>query len=159
MTKRRITLERTYDAPLDDVWELWTTPAGIEAWWGPDGFEVKVLEMDLRPGGQMNYAMTATAAPQIGFMKRAGMPLTTKTKVTFDEVTPKRRLTFTTHADFIPGVAPYPVATQVELEPTAKGVKVVLTLDAMHDQVWTERAVAGWENELGKLGKALEARR
>jgi hypothetical protein len=24
---------------------------------------------------------------------------------------------------------------------------------AMHDEVWTERAVMGWESELGKLAK------
>ena len=39
---RRLTLERTYRAPLEKVWELWTTKAGIESWWGPDGFTVEV---------------------------------------------------------------------------------------------------------------------
>jgi hypothetical protein len=34
---------------------------------------------------------------------------------------------------------------------------MVLTFDAMHDEVWTQRAAMGWENELGKLERALAA--
>ncbi len=57
--RRRITLERTYQASLEEVWEMWTTPEGIESWWGPDGFAVEVRKLDLRPGGELLYAMTA----------------------------------------------------------------------------------------------------
>lgn len=33
--RRRITIERTYQAPIEDLWDLWTTKEGIESWWGP----------------------------------------------------------------------------------------------------------------------------
>jgi uncharacterized protein YndB with AHSA1/START domain len=33
--KRKITLERTYPSPIEDVWDLWTTKDGIESWWAP----------------------------------------------------------------------------------------------------------------------------
>lgn len=46
----------------------------------------------------------------------------------------------------------------MELQETIKGVRLVVTIDRMHDEVWTQRAVAGWESELGKLEKVLEAR-
>ena len=32
----RITIERTYRASVEDVWDLWTTKEGIESWWGPE---------------------------------------------------------------------------------------------------------------------------
>jgi uncharacterized protein YndB with AHSA1/START domain len=155
--KRRITIERTYQAPIEDVWALWTTKDGIESWWGPEGFAVKVRKIDLRPGGELHYAMTAIAPEQIEFMKRAGMPLTTEARVTYTEVTPRRRLAYDHLADFIPGVEPYTVAHLVELHPGAQGVRMLLTFDAMHDEQWTQRAVMGWENELDKLAKALAA--
>src|SRR6185369_12585987 len=72
--RRTITLERTFTAPVEDVWELWTTREGIESWWGPDGFTVKVRKLDLRVGGELLYDMIATAPEQIEFMKKAGMP-------------------------------------------------------------------------------------
>ena len=41
--RERVTIERAYDGvSLADVWEMWTTKDGIEAWWGPDGFAVTV---------------------------------------------------------------------------------------------------------------------
>jgi uncharacterized protein YndB with AHSA1/START domain len=157
-TRRWITLERTYDAPVEDVWELWTTKEGIESWWGPEGFSVTVRQLDLRPGGQLLYAMTAVAPAQVGFMKRAGMPVTTEARLTYTEIVPHRRLAYTHLADFIPGVPPYEVATIVELKPSAQGVRMVLTFEAMHDEEWTQRAIGGWESGLGRLAKVIESR-
>jgi hypothetical protein len=44
----------------------------------------------------------------------------------------------------------------VELHEKAGGVRMVLTIDRMHDDLWTERAIAGWEMELRKLEKVLD---
>jgi uncharacterized protein YndB with AHSA1/START domain len=157
-SKRRITMERTYKAPIEDVWDLWTTKEGIESWWGPEGFAVKVHKIDLRPGGELLYAMSAVDAPQIEFMKQAGMPTTTEARITFSEVVAQKRLSYLHLADFIPGVEPYDVATTVELHPSPGGVRMLLTFDAMHDELWTNRQAMGWESELGKLDKVLAAR-
>lgn len=156
---KQVRLERHYPASIEDVWELWTTKEGIESWWGPDGFVVSVHELDLRVGGRLLYAMTAVGAPQIEFMKKAGMPLTTESRITFKEVTPPRRLVYAHLTDFIQGVAPYDVEHSLELEAVEGGVKLVLTLDPMHSEEWTQRAVMGWEMELGKLAGVLEAHR
>ena len=156
--KPRITMERTYQASIEDVWELWTTAEGVESWWGPEGFAVKVHRLDLRRGGEMRYAMSAVAPEQIAFMQSAGMPLTTEAKLTYTEVSARKRLAFTQLADFIPGVAPYDVAMLVEFHAGARDVRMVLTMDAMHDEEWTRNMSMGWESELVRIGEALEAR-
>lgn len=154
---RQVRLERTYAASIEGVWELWTTKRGIEAWWGPEGFAVRVHELDLRAGGELRYAMSAVASPQIGRMQNAGMPVTTEARITFKEISPPRRLVYSHRTDFIPGVAPYEVDIVLELEPASNGTRLVLTLDAMHSEEWTQRAVMGWEVELAKLESALES--
>ncbi|MDB6064626.1 MAG: Aha1 protein [Pedosphaera sp.] len=154
-SKRRITIERTYEASLKDVWDMWTTKEGIESWWGPDGFTTKVLKLDLRPGGGLLYAMTATGPDQVEFMKNAGMPLTTEGRITYSEVVTQRRLAYTHLVDFIPGVEPYDVATLVEFRSIGKDVRMVLTFDSMHDEEWTQRSVMGHESQLGKLEKVI----
>jgi len=155
-TRRKVVIERTFNAPIEDVWELWTTSDGIESWWGPEGFAVKVHRLELRPGGELTYAMTATAPEQKEFLKKAGMPLTQEARVTYTEVVRPRRLAFTQLADFIPNVKPYEVAMTVEFATGSEGVRMVLTLDAMHDERWTRLAVMGWESELDKLAKLLQ---
>lgn len=157
-SRRRITLERVYAATLQDVWDLWATKDGIESWWGPGGFAVSVRRLDLRPGGELHYAMTAIDPPQVEFMKRAGMPLTHEARLTYTEVIVRRRLAYVHLADFIPGVEPYDVATVVELASTPQGVRMTLTFDAMHSDEWTERAVMGHEGELTKLAAVVAAR-
>src|ERR1700758_2512759 len=72
--RAQFSIQRTYAASIDEAWALWTTKAGIESWWGPEGFEVTVTSLDLRPGGELVYLMTAVASEQVAFMKQAGMP-------------------------------------------------------------------------------------
>lgn len=155
----KLTLERTFDASLDEVWELWTTRDGVEAWMGPEGFTVSVSEMDVRPGGAMVYAMTAVGPEQVDYMVKAGMPLMTLQKVRFIEVDRPRRLVYRAIADFVPGVEPYEVETVVELHGADGGTRMVLTFDAMHDEHWTEMARLGRESEIRKLADLLEARK
>jgi uncharacterized protein YndB with AHSA1/START domain len=102
----KIVIERRYAASIDDVWELWTTKEGIESWWGPGGFSVKVDELDLRAGGEMRYAMTAVDSAQVQFMKQAGMPLTTEAKLTYTAIVPGKSIAYTHRVDFISGVEP-----------------------------------------------------
>jgi uncharacterized protein YndB with AHSA1/START domain len=157
--RAQFSMERTYAASLEEVWALWTTKDGIESWWGPEGFDVTVQALDLRPGGDLLYLMTAVRAQEVAFMKQAGMPLSTPARVTYTEVSPVSRLGYKTLTDFVPGVEPYEVATLVELEAVGDQVRMVLTFDAMHDAEWTERARAGHESQLGKLDARLTQRR
>jgi len=154
----KLTLERTFKTSLEEVWELWTTRDGIESWWGPEGFSVAVSELDLRPGGELVYAMSATEPEQMAYMTKAGMPLVTEHRLTYTEVNPVRRLAYKYMVDFIPGVEPYEVDTVIELHEVKDGVRMVLTFDRMHDDVWTRLAVMGRESELGRLDALLAAR-
>ncbi|MFA5943477.1 MAG: SRPBCC domain-containing protein [Candidatus Thermoplasmatota archaeon] len=156
-SKKTLTFERTFQAPLEDIWDLWTTKEGIESWRGPDGFSVKVQAIDLRPGGALEYTMTATGAAQVEFMQAAGMPVATKNRGTYVEVTPRRRLVYTHLADFIPDVEPYEIAHVVELHEAPQGVRMVLTVDAMHSLNWSKLMEMGWQSELDNLAKVVVA--
>ena len=157
-SRGKILIERRYTASIEDVWELWTTKEGIESWWGPDGFSVKVHELDLRAGGEMRYAMTAIDAAQVQFMKRAGMPLTTEARLTYTAIVPGKSIAYTHKADFIPGIEPYDVENKVEFFAEGGNVRMVLTLDPMHSDEWTQRATMGMESQLGKLGRLIASR-
>ena len=159
MTVRpKLAIERTFQASPEEVWELWTTKDGIESWWGPEGFSVTVKSLDLRPGGDLLYAMSAVRAEEKEYMVKAGMPITTEHRLTFTEVLPPRRLVYRDMADFIPGVEPYEVQTEIDFVPVPEGVRIVLTFDRMHDERWTELARLGRESELDRLAKVLAAR-
>lgn len=151
------TLTRTYTAPVARIWELWTTPEGIGAWWAPDGFTTEVSRLDLRPGGELVYAMTATAPEQVAFMTEHGMPLTTVSRKTFTELDEPTRIAYTSLVDFVPGREPYEHLTTVDLTEAGGATTVTMVVEPLHDDVWTQRLLAGRAMELDHLGAVLEA--
>lgn len=50
-------LERTIAAPRGVVYTALTDPEGLRRWWGPRGFTVPSVELDLEVGGRYRIAM------------------------------------------------------------------------------------------------------
>ena len=131
-------IERTYPTTTEDVWELWTTREGMESWWAPDGFTVEVEKLELEPGGELVYTMTATAPEQVEFMRNAGMPLSAEVPKTFTRVVPPTRLAYLSLIDFVPDHEPYEHLTTIDIEPTGDRTNVIMTIDPLHDETWTQ---------------------
>ncbi len=94
-----------------------TTAAGLGEWFAPDGFESRVSELELRPGGQLRYTMTATAPEQVAFMRNTGNPLSIEVRKTFTEVAPPARLAYLSLIDFVPDHEPYEHLTTMTSSP------------------------------------------
>jgi uncharacterized protein YndB with AHSA1/START domain len=154
-----IRIERIYRATPEEIWNLWTSAEGIESWWAPEGFRCDVRKLDLRVGGELLYALTATGPEQVEFMKQAGMPLSTEAKKNFTDIERPKRLAYVSLIDFVPGVEPYEQLTVIELTPKVDGTQVVMIADPLHDEEWTQRLIAGRSNELDNLSTVIEGRR
>jgi uncharacterized protein YndB with AHSA1/START domain len=53
-----ITLIADFDAPIEQVWDLWSDPRKLQRWWGPPTYPATVEKHDLTPGGEVTYVMT-----------------------------------------------------------------------------------------------------
>jgi uncharacterized protein YndB with AHSA1/START domain len=53
-----ITLIADFDAPIEQVWDLWSDPRKLERWWGPPTHPATFETHDLTPGGEATYFMT-----------------------------------------------------------------------------------------------------
>jgi uncharacterized protein YndB with AHSA1/START domain len=56
--KLTITLVADFNAPIEQVWELWSDPRKLERWWGPPDYPATFEKHDLTPGGEAMYVMT-----------------------------------------------------------------------------------------------------
>jgi uncharacterized protein YndB with AHSA1/START domain len=54
---REIFLSRMLKAPVELVWEVWTTPDHIASWGGPNEFTNTITIMDVTPGGRWDLIM------------------------------------------------------------------------------------------------------
>lgn len=56
-TADAVVIERTFDAPVDLVWRMWTDGAEFASWYGPTGASIPVAELDVRVGGRRRVCM------------------------------------------------------------------------------------------------------
>lgn len=54
-----VVIERTFDAPVELIWQMWTDPEHFANWYGPKGFTVPVAKMDVRVGGKRLICMAS----------------------------------------------------------------------------------------------------
>jgi len=56
--KEKFVINRTFDAPLETMFEMWTNPEHFLRWLPPTGFEMQFIRADIKPGGGAFYCMT-----------------------------------------------------------------------------------------------------
>ncbi len=67
--KEQFVINRTFDAPLELMFQMWTDPNHFSLWLPPTGFTMKFLKADIRPGGSTLFCMTG--GPNITMYGRA----------------------------------------------------------------------------------------
>lgn len=50
-TTDAVVIDRTFAAPVERIWQMWTVPEHFQAWYGPTGATIPVANMDVRVGG------------------------------------------------------------------------------------------------------------
>jgi uncharacterized protein YndB with AHSA1/START domain len=149
-----VVVERTFDAPVDLIWQMWTKPEHFKNWYGPKGFTVPVAEMDVRVGGKRLICMTSPD----GSMKMW-------TTGEYTEIVPNERFVYTESPADENGnvVSPsamgmldgYPATTEVTvlLEDLGGRTKMVMT----HAGIPADSgAGGGWEQAFNKLTDHIE---
>ncbi len=66
-TDDQILITREFDAPKHLVFKAFTTPELVRRWWSGKRGEMKVAEIDLRPGGQWRYVMETKEGFEVAF--------------------------------------------------------------------------------------------
>jgi uncharacterized protein YndB with AHSA1/START domain len=56
--KDQFVINRTFDAPLDVMFQMWTDPKHIAKWLAPTGFDMEFIRSDVKPGGSTFWFMT-----------------------------------------------------------------------------------------------------
>jgi uncharacterized protein YndB with AHSA1/START domain len=153
ISKDAIVIERTFDATIDLIWQMWTDPEHFQNWYGPTGFSVPIAEMDVRLGGKRLICMSSPD----GSMKMW-------TTGEYKEVVQNKRLVYTDSPSDENGnlVSPaamgmpagYPMTTEVtvQLEDLGGRTKMVMT----HTGVPVDSgANAGWEQAFDKLADLI----
>jgi uncharacterized protein YndB with AHSA1/START domain len=56
--KERFVINRSFDVPLETMFQMWTDPKHFAQWLPPTGFTMQFRRCDIRPGGHGFYSMS-----------------------------------------------------------------------------------------------------
>jgi uncharacterized protein YndB with AHSA1/START domain len=149
-----VTIERSFDAPSDLIWRMWTEPEHFAAWYGPDGASIPVATMDVRVGGSRLMCMQVTTPDGPMRMWFAGE---------YREVVVNERLVYTEFASDEQGNAVsdpgttqgHPGATEVRVELEDLGGRTRMVMTHRGIAVGSPGA-AGWTMALDKLAARVD---
>jgi len=91
-TQQDLKITRVFDVPRSLVWKAWTDMEHAKHWAGPEGFETRALEHDVRPGGKWRGCLHRIE-PERGCGPSAGRDLWQSGQ--YLEVVEPERLVFT----------------------------------------------------------------
>jgi uncharacterized protein YndB with AHSA1/START domain len=81
--ERSLVIKRTFDAPRNLVWKVWSDAEQAKQWWGPKGYTAPVVELDTRPGGKWRAVMRS---PEGKELRQHGI---------YREIVPPEKVSFT----------------------------------------------------------------
>ena len=152
-----VVIERSFDAPAELIWRMWTEPEHFKAWYGPDGATVPVAKMDVRVGGSRLVCMEITTPDGPMRMWFTGE---------YRELVTNRRLVYTEsmcdeHGKVLspsqlgmPGDHPTTTEVIVELEDLAGRTNMLMTHRGIPAG---SPGAAGWTMALDKLAIYVKA--
>jgi uncharacterized protein YndB with AHSA1/START domain len=91
---RELVITRLLNAPVEMVWKVWTEPAHIKNWWGPNGFTNTIDKMEVRPDGVWEFVMHGPDGTDYK-NKSIYQEIVKNEKIVFEHVSPKFKVTVT----------------------------------------------------------------
>jgi uncharacterized protein YndB with AHSA1/START domain len=79
---KKFVINRSFDAPIDAMFEMWTNPEHISRWIPPTGFTMKFIKADILVGAECLYSMSGSGITMYG-------------KMTYKEISEPSRLVYT----------------------------------------------------------------
>jgi uncharacterized protein YndB with AHSA1/START domain len=154
-----VRIERTFDAPVDLIWRMWTDPEHFAAWYGPAGATMPVAKMDVRVGGTRLVCMevaTPNGPVQMWFTGE------------YREVVENKRLIYTESMSNPNGdiIAPsdmgmpldHPATTEIRVELEAVGVHTKMVMTHVGIPAGSPGAI-GWAMAIDKLAVHINTQR
>ncbi len=153
-TESVVTVERTFNAPVAKVWEVWNDPEQMKKWWSPKDYTAPVIKNDLRVGGTFLLSMRS---PKGDMFYNVG---------TYKDIVPNQRIISSmSFSDEngnvvkgkdikVPGEWPDEIVVKVEFRETEGKTRVVVT-EVGIPLLMKLFAQMGWQQQFDKFEKLL----
>lgn len=152
---KKLIIKRTFKAPIEKIWDAFTTPEILRKWWSPEGMINSYISVDLKKDGLFRYCFKGVDKKEYwgrGVYQKISKPNYFSYLDTFTdpECKPVPPSYFGIPGDKI-------IETLAEFEFTAEANNTIVTLTGENyfDEGMTEDMTKGWNSMFDKLDSIL----
>ena len=152
-----VTIERSFGAPVELIWQMWTDPEHFAAWYGPDGATIPIAKMDVRVGGTRLVSMevqTPDGPMQMWFTGEYREVVENERLVYTESMSDENGNVLSPEELGMPAGHPTTTEVRVELEDVGGRTKMVMTHTGVPGD---SPGATGWTMALDKLAAHVEA--
>lgn len=154
--KKTITIDRTFDLPLNTMWKAWTEEESFKKWFSPETYTTPSATIDFRVGGTYFFSMKAPDGKE------------TWSTGTYKEIIPMKKIVYSdsfadaegniVNASYynMPGDWDLALTVTVEFEETDGKTNMKLTHEGLPLEV-AEDCKKGWQSCFDKLERAFKS--
>ena len=140
---RTLTIERTFAATPDRVFQAWTEPETLIQWWGPEGHHIPEYTMDVREGGAWRTVMESEKGER---HIASGV---------FREIAPPERLVMTWAWEQPDGRRGHETMIELTFQPDPDGTRLRLVQRLFETVEGRDNHRKGWTSTLNCLDEML----
>ena len=157
MDDKSVVIERTVNAPVSLVWDMWTKAEHFKEWYGPTGASIPIATMDAQVGGKrlICMAMQTPNGPMEMWFTGEYLEVTATTRLRYTEAMCDPEGNIMSPTDMgMPEGSPASTEIIVELDDLGGSTKMTMT----HAGVPADSpGAAGWNMALDKFeARAVE---
>jgi len=152
-----VVIERSFDAPVELIWQMWTFPEHFAAWYGPSGATIPVAELDVRVGGTRLVGMDVTTpkGPMRMWFTGEHLEVVENERLVFTESISDEHGNVLSPSDMgLPDGHPMTTEVRVQLEYVGGRTRMVLTHVGIAEG---SPGAAGWTMAFDKLAAHLDS--
>jgi uncharacterized protein YndB with AHSA1/START domain len=152
-----VTIERSFGAPVELIWQMWTDPEHFAAWYGPDGATIPTAKMDVRVGGTRLVSMevqTPDGPMRMWFTGEYREVVENQRLVYTESMSDENGNVLTPEELGMPAGHPTATEVRVELEEVGGRTKMVMTHSGVPGD---SPGATGWTMAFDKLAAQVEA--
>ena len=152
-----LTIERTFEAPIELIWSMWTESEHFANWYGPMGATIPSAEMDVTVGGRRFIKMemqTPNGDMAMFFLGEYKEIAPTSRLVYTEQMADAEGNAMTAEQMGMPAGHPMETSVAVELEDVGGSTKMVMT----HQGVPADSPGGqGWAMAIDKMAERVAA--
>ena len=151
MKRKDLVIERTFNAPIEEVWAAFTSSEILARWWSPEGMTNCCATCDVREGGEFRYCFKSPDGKEY-WGKGVYQTVTAPTYLSYlDNFTDANGTPVAPSHYGIPGTEL--TSSFIEFRFTRVGAKTHLKMtgENPYDDSLTENMTTGWNSIFDKL--------